>query len=398
MGGGREGSQQAELEALCARVRTLDLPEVAQAILEPAVREISQEAFGDMLCQNIRGENTGVFVVDVRSESEYAKDGIPTAFSLPILSDVERHEVGLLYKRHNHKTALRYALYLAQQKEAAYVERARRLSAGGLLVLYCWRGGGRSGYVAGLLERHGLAVVRLTGGWRGFRRQVQRLLYHGDFTLWPLSGPTGCGKSEVLEFLEARHGEVPVLHLEAAAGHAASVFGHLRFSRLGMDPAVDQQAFETRLYLALLRWRKKDGGFPPLITEMESRRIGRVQVPPALFRALEKGPHIRLESAMALRVARLRREYFGEDGDGVGGVREALVYLTRRVGGPWVRRWQDLLDAGRIESFLEEILSLYYDKGYRENPSPPACTVCSDHTEAAACTVAALWKDWVGAL
>lgn len=398
--GGREGhelGQQEELEALCGRIRHLDLPEVAQDVIAPDVREISQEGFVDLLCEKFREDGAGPVVLDVRSESEYARDGVPAAVSLPILGDQERHEVGLLYRRHSHHTALRYALYLAVKKEMDYVRRARELAGGRPLVLYCWRGGGRSAYAAGLLERHGMDVVRLSGGWKGFRRQVQRLLYHGEFTLWPLSGATGCGKSEVLELLEARYPEIPVLHLEAAAGHAASVFGHLRRFSGGVSLAEDQQQFETRLYFSLLRRRRPDGGFPPFVTEMESRRIGAVQVPPALFRALERGPHIRLEAAMENRVRRLQREYFGEGNEGLAGVRGALTYLTRRVGGQVVRRWEALLDAGDTRTFLREILEGYYDRGYREDACLPACTVRTDDLEAAVRGLVTLWREWRGA-
>lgn len=388
-------TQQAELDALCTRIAHLCLPEVQQDVIAPKVKEISQEAFVPLLCRNLHVQEGQI--VDVRSESEYARDGIPTALSLPILDDQERHEVGLLYKRHNHTMALRYALYLAQKKEAAYVEKARALfsaSSAAALILYCWRGGGRSAYAAGLLERHGIPVLRLQGGWKGFRRQVQQLLYHGQFTLWPLSGPTGCGKSEVLEVLEAHYPAVPVLHLEAAAHHAASVFGHLRFSRMGSTGLPDQQGFETRLYLELMRRRREDGSFPAFITEMESRKIGSVQVPPALFRALQKGAHIRLHTPMALRVKRLQQEYFGEDGKGLQGVRCALSALTRHVGKTVVGRWEEMLDQGNTASFLEEILTLYYDKTYKAETSQPAREVCSDVVAVAAHTVAEIWQEW----
>ncbi|WP_179953237.1 tRNA 2-selenouridine(34) synthase MnmH [Desulfobotulus mexicanus] len=384
--------QQEELALLCRRIQKLDLPELRQDLIAPEVRDISRKSFGEMLRRYLCHGAGDYLVLDVRSESEYEKDAIPVAVSMPILNDRERHEVGLLYKRHNHRTALRYAFYLAKEKEALYVEKVRALGQGRPLVIYCWRGGGRSRYVAGLLERHGFSVLRLEGGHKGFRREVYQLLYHGDFTLWPLSGPTGCGKSQVLELLAANFPHIPVLHLEAAAGHAASVFGHIRFAEKGKSTVVDQQAFEMRLYLFLLAHQREDGSFPAFVTEMESRKIGPVQVPPALFRAMEKGPHIRLEASMEARVARLKREYFGGAGRDVAAVRHALDFLTRRVGGHRVRQWQALLDQGDVDSFLREILEEYYDKGYREERFLPAKVLCSDDILATTDVVAGLWK------
>ncbi|TWI70296.1 tRNA 2-selenouridine synthase [Desulfobotulus alkaliphilus] len=388
--------QQEELALLCRRIQDLDLPELRQDLIAPEVRDISRKSFGEMLRRHLCHGNADCLVLDVRSESEYEKDAIPVALSMPILNDRERHEVGLLYRRHNHRTAMRYAFYLAKEKEALYVERVRALSQGRPLVLYCWRGGGRSRYAAGLLARHGFSVMRLEGGHKGFRRGVYQLLYHGDFTLWPLSGATGCGKSQVLELLAAHFPHVPVLHLEAAAGHAASVFGHIRFAEKGKSTVVDQQAFEMRLYLFLLAHRAEDGSFPVFVTEMESRKIGPVQVPPALFRALEKGPHIRLEASMEARVARLKREYFGADGGGVAAVRHALGFLTRRLGGNRVRQWQALLDQGEVDAFLKEILEEYYDRGYGEERSLPAKVLCSDDILTTTEVVAGLWEKAYG--
>ncbi|MCW7754484.1 tRNA 2-selenouridine(34) synthase MnmH [Desulfobotulus sp. H1] len=382
--------QQAELNDLCQRIQAMELPEIRQNLIAPDVKNISQKAFGEVLQSYLCGDDPEYGVVDVRSESEYAKNAIPVAVSMPILNDRERHEVGLLYKRYSHKDALRYAFHLAREKEASYVEKARRYAGGRPLILYCWRGGGRSRYVAGLLGRHGVPVMRLEGGHKGFRREVYDLLYHGSLRLWSLSGMTGCGKSELLEFLAKTHPSLPVLHLEALAGHAASVFGHIRFA--GQGGAVDQQTFETRLYLALLAHRQANGEFPFFLTEMESRKIGGVQIPPALFKALENGPHIRLESPMDLRVARLTREYFGEDGRGRDAVRDALLYLSRRVGGHRVRYWQSLLDKGDTGLFLHDILVDYYDKGYKGEKTEPFQVLCCHAIPAAAETVAGIWQ------
>ena len=38
-------------------------------------------------------------VIDVRSPSEFADDHIPGAVSMPVLNDLERAEIGTLYKQ-----------------------------------------------------------------------------------------------------------------------------------------------------------------------------------------------------------------------------------------------------------------------------------------------------------
>lgn len=384
--------QKEELEGLLERLDPAGFHPLIRKEIAPKVDEISQDAFTGHLHQHIEEDPAAPLVLDVRSEGEFAKDRLPFAVNLPILSDKERHEVGLLYKRHNREFALGYAFHLAKEKEEAYIRRARELAGGRDLILYCWRGGGRSRYATGTLARHGLPVRRLVGGQKGFRRQVYQLLYHGSFSLWPLSGKTGCGKSELIERLETAYPSVPVLHLEAAAGHAASVFGRIRFDRMGQEMAADQRAFETALYVRLLRWQKKDGSFPPMITEMESKKIGALQVPPALYAALQKGDHIALTSPIGPRVTRLKREYFG-DGDGAEAVKESVGFLTRRIGGPKVREWCDWIDAGAYDRFLSAVLTEYYDHTYKPVEAPPAYTVDASDLEQATARVARIWKE-----
>lgn len=376
--------QKEEFEALLRHISAITLPEINQARIAPDISEISQKDFSDLLCKNLQTRGSLPVILDVRSEREYERDGIPGSFSLPILNDRERHEVGLLYKGHSHKLALQYAFYLALEKEEAFVKKAAeyaKMAGDEPLILFCFRGGGRSHYVAGLLERMGLSVKRLQGGQKAFRREVQKLLYQGDFELWPLSGKTGCGKSEALETLSEKYPDIPVLHLEAAAGHAASVFGHIRFAYRGVRVQHSQKMFENYLYLALLRFRKPDGTFPPFFTEMESRKIGSVQVPPALYKALEKGPHIRLETSMDLRVKRLQREYFSEENEDIHGVGASLDFLKRRIGRDVVRRWQEWIYEGNTAEFLKEILENYYDRNYMPEKEEPLCRFRSDSME-----------------
>lgn len=390
----QDSRQKEELERLLQHVFSLELPEINHGLIAPEISEISQEEFSDLLSKSLGPNGTLPPIFDVRSESEHERDGIPGSFSLPILNDRDRHEVGLLYKRHSHKLALQYAFFLALEKEEAFVTKAAEYLGGAKdtpVILFCQRGGGRSHYAGGLLGRRGFSVRRLQGGKKAFRKEVQKLLYHGNFELRPLSGKTGCGKSEALEILSEKYPEIPVLHLEACAGHAASVFGHVRFAFRGVNSPRTQKMFENHLYLALLRYRKPDGSFPPYFTEMESRKIGSVQVPPALYKALVKGPHIRLETSMDFRVKRLQQEYFSEKNEDIHGVVEALNYLKRRIGGDVVRRWQEVIRDGKTGEFLFEILENYYDRNYMLEIKEPLLRLSSDSMEELVHELAELW-------
>lgn len=382
--------QKEELAALLKQVLTLNLPHVHYKEIVTIERMVPQKDFTEILTGLAHGKKNTFTLIDVRSESEFEKDRLPFAVNLPILTNTERHNVGLIYKRHDKDLALSYAWHLAREKEEAYLARVRELSQGGPVILYCWRGGGRSGYTTSMLNRNGIDAVRLEGGQKAFRKEVHTLLYEGEVTLFPLSGQTGCGKSELLEHLQLHHPELPVLHLEAAAGHAASVYGEIRFSLMGQSLAKNQKDFETNLYVNLLQHRKADGSLPPFVTEMESMKIGQFNLPPMICKALEKETHIRLTCPLESRLERLKREYFGSGGkEAEAMVKEATRYLTRRVGKKTVERWFDAIDAGDYLGFLREVMVDYYDTVYKEVETPPLTVVDnSDVSQAAKAIVA----------
>ncbi len=369
-------SQQAELTALVAEVTLLDLPHVHFKDIVKIERLMPQETFTDILADFAQGNPPSYTLIDVRSESEFEKEHIPFAVNIPILNDEERHKVGLIYTRHNKDLALSYAWYLAKEKEAELLAQVREVTQGGPVLLYCWRGGGRSGYTTSMLNENGIDAVRLTGGQKAFRKNVRALLYEGELTLYPLSGKTGCGKSELLEYIHAHYPEIPNLHLEAAAGHAASVYGEIRFDLMGDSLAKNQRDFETRLYVNLLQYRNPDGSMPPFLTEMESTKIGHFNLPPVLCRALARQNHIGLTCPLDARLDRLKREYFGSGGKRAEAmVKEASRYLTRRVGKETIDRWFAAIDAGDYLSFLREVMVNYYDKVYKGVETPPLLVV-----------------------
>ncbi|VVS93455.1 tRNA 2-selenouridine(34) synthase MnmH [Desulfoluna spongiiphila] len=378
--------QKEELDALLKQVLPLDLPHVHFKDIAAIERVMPQDGFTEILTDFAHGKKGPYTLIDVRSEAEFERERLPFAVNIPILTNTERHQVGLIYKRHDKDLALSYAWYLAKQKEEAYLEKVRKLAQGGPVILYCWRGGGRSRYTTSMLNKNGIDAVRLNGGQKAFRKEVHTMLYEQEITLYPLSGQTGCGKSELLEYIQANHRDLPALHLEAAAGHAASVFGEIRFNLMGESLAKSQRDFETNLYVNLLQHRNADGSLPPFLTEMESKKIGRFNLPPSICKALAKETHIGLTCPLETRLARLEKEYFGKGGKEVEEmVKEAVRFLTRRVGKETVERWCAAIDAGDYRGFLKEVMVDYYDKVYKAVDTPPLFTVSNiDSGEAAA--------------
>lgn len=294
-------------------------------------------------------------IVDARSPSEFADDHLPGAINAPVLDDAERALVGTIYKQQSSFEARRVGAAIVARNIGALIERlfADRPRDWRPLV-YCWRGGNRSGALATVLARVGWRTAVLDGGYRAFRRRVL-----ADLERWPagmrlhvLAGRTGTGKSLILQQL-ARAG-AQVLDLEAIACHRGSVLGLLPESQ---QPS--QKAFETGIWDAL---RRIDFG-RPVFVESESRRVGRCHVPDALIAAMRAAPCTRIEATIPVRAALLLREYRHFTTDRAL-LFERLDRLGALHGHRQVDAWKEMATAGQWEAFVESMLAVHYDPAY----------------------------------
>src|SRR5579871_803101 len=95
-------------------------------------------------------------VIDVRSPSEFAEDHVPGAINLPVLDDAERAQVGTIYVQESRFLARRVGAALVARNVAHHLETALADKPGGFRpLIYCWRGGQRSGAMATILAQVG---------------------------------------------------------------------------------------------------------------------------------------------------------------------------------------------------------------------------------------------------
>jgi len=187
-------------------------------------------------------------VIDVRSPAEYAEDHLPGAINLPVLDNEERAQVGTIYKQDSPFRARKIGAALVFHNAARHIETVLQDKPGGWRPLvYCWRGGQRSGSFAWMLAQIGWRAESIKGGYQSYRRLVYCTLYEGrvPHPLVLLDGYTGTAKTELLYIL-ARRG-VQVLDLEGLAAHRGSLLGEMA------DPQPSQKAFETALAIELGR-------------------------------------------------------------------------------------------------------------------------------------------------
>jgi len=294
-------------------------------------------------------------VIDVRSPAEYAEDHIPGAINCPALEDAERAHIGTLYKQVSPFAAKRAGAvlilrHIASHIEHRFLDRAREWRP----LVYCWRGGKRSGGFTHVLRQIGWDACALEGGYKAYRRfvasELESLPRHFRYRV--VCGATGSGKSRVLQALGSLGAQV--LDLEEIAAHKGSVLGDLPQA---LQPT--QKMFESRL-LAVMR--ELDPA-RPVFVEAESRRIGALQVPAGLIEPMRGSPCVRVEATPAARVRFLLSDYdyYLTDPERL---KNRIDCLRGLQSGEMLERWKTLIDGGQWALLVEELLAHHYDPLY----------------------------------
>jgi tRNA 2-selenouridine synthase len=293
-------------------------------------------------------------ILDVRSPSEFAEDRVPGAISMPVLSDAERAEVGTIYTQESPFKARKIGAALVARNAARHIEERLMVHDGGWRPLvYCWRGGQRSGSFATILGQIGWRAEVLEGGYRTWRRHVVARFYEArlPFRMVRLDGFTGTAKTDVLNRVAALGGQVA--DLEGLARHRGSILGDVQ----GDQPA--QKGFES----ALMDVLESMDPARPLLVEAESARIGALRVPPAIWVAMRDAPRIVLEAETTARARYLAAQYAELVADSEGLARR-LNGLRPLAGHATVDGWLRMLDAGEAEALARGLMEAHYDPAY----------------------------------
>jgi tRNA 2-selenouridine synthase len=294
-------------------------------------------------------------IVDARSPSEFAEDHLPGAVNWPVLDDAQRHVVGTMYKQQSPFDARKLGGALVARNIADHIERSvMDKPRDWKPLVYCWRGGQRSGSLALVLGQIGFDVQLVEGGYRAFRRAVLAALDElpRRFDYRVICGTTGSGKSRLLHALDAAGAQV--LDLEGLANHRGSVLG-----LVPGQPQPGQKHFETRVWDRLRRFDPSR----PVFIESESRQVGKLRVPEALMERMRASPCLRLELPLPARVALLLEDYdfFVRDAEAFCARLDALRALR---GNETIEQWQAGARAGQWTDVVRDLLTLHYDPIY----------------------------------
>ena len=297
-------------------------------------------------------------IIDARSPGEFAEDRLPGAISMPVLDDEERARVGTLYKQVSVFEAKKLGAALVSKNIARHIEEhLLDKPKSWRPLVYCWRGGQRSGAFSHILREIGWDAHRLQGGYKSWRQHVieQLVVLPPQVKFRVVSGATGSGKSRLLEAIAARGGQV--LHLEELAAHKGSVLGNLPGR-----PQPAQKGFESQLLAALSALDLSQ----PVFVEAESRKIGRLQLPDALLEAIRGAPGLRIEAPLGARVEFLLQDYDYAVADPAW-LLERLGHLKGLQSKETLQHWRALIEAQDFPLLVEELLTRHYDALYQRS-------------------------------
>jgi tRNA 2-selenouridine synthase len=297
---------------------------------------------------NFLKQSVGHVIIDVRAPIEFKKGHIANAINVPLFEDIERAEIGTLYKQQGKDIAVTRGLEIVSPKLVPFVNQVKKLSSSKKIFVYCFRGGMRSNSFAWLMNTSGLDATILEGGYKNYRNHVLNY-FEREKKLVVLGGMTGSGKTDLLKNI--KHDNFQIIDLEALANHKGSAFGSINEEK--QNP---QQVFENNLFYALNLLDEDKH----ILAEDESQSIGFNKIPRGFWLQMKKAPIIKLEVPFELRVQKLVQDYTTTN---IEALKICIKKIEQNLGTQNANLCLNYLDENNLTEVARLTLK-YYDKAY----------------------------------
>ena len=297
---------------------------------------------------NFLKQSVGHVIIDVRAPIEFKKGHIANAINVPLFEDIERAEIGTLYKQQGKDIAVTRGLEIVSPKLVPFVNQVKKLSTSKKIFVYCFRGGMRSNSFAWLMNTSGLDATILEGGYKNYRNHVLNY-FEREKKIVVLGGMTGSGKTDLLKNI--KHDNFQIIDLEALANHKGSAFGSINEEK--QNP---QQVFENNLFYALNLLDEDKH----ILVEDESQSIGFNKIPRGFWLQMKKAPIIKLEVPFELRVQKLVQDYTTTN---IEALKICIKKIEQNLGTQNANLCLNYLDENNLTEVARLTLK-YYDKAY----------------------------------
>lgn len=292
-------------------------------------------------------------IIDVRTPNEFNEDSIPTSINQPVLTNLQRKEIGKIYKEDPFK-----ARNLGAQKVIQNINKILnriKLNKSDNILIYCWRGGMRSSSLYMVLKSIGYNVAMLEKGYKSYRKYINNFFEEDikTFNFNILSGLTGTGKTF---FLNKMSKFFSVLDIENLAQHKGSILGNLPNIK---QPS--QKKFESQIWYCLVKsdFTKK------VWVESESNRIGKLFLPNNLYKKMKEGKVYKIEMPIKNRINFIIKDYEYLIKD-KRIVKKSLGVFKRFIPVSEMEKINSFLKNKDFKRFVECLLKHHYDSVYKK--------------------------------
>jgi tRNA 2-selenouridine synthase len=297
-------------------------------------------------------------LIDVRAPVEFEEGSIPYSVNLPIMTNEERHAVGICYKEQGQEAAIQlgHSLVSGTKKEERVRLWSEFIKAHPQAEVFCFRGGLRSQISCQWIQEAGIGKQPIPGGYKRLRRFFLSWLDEAPLPeIIRIGGLTGSGKTNILAKIKNH------IDLEGLANHRGSAFGP-------KGPQPSQITFENSVAVELMKLHGQK-----IIVEDESATLGKLVVPQRFFAAMRASSIISLDVDYDERLQNIFNDYVRNSSadfflTNLQRIRKKLGNDKTEALSDEIRKsFEKPLEAKNHEQWIMTLLHEYYDPLYQKD-------------------------------